>query len=330
MSTQVIETALKTLRAKNELKSKIATTIAEIPDAGYLGSLGMKVGDSRVRLASFINNNGGSEGAINPSRIADLAALKADFEQKFGEYNAVKEIDTRLRGELVALQQELAATPFFAGIEELLVINGELSTVKDGITALNAALNKQETVANDIFGADDLVAKRDELLADAALGLDVKEQLDSVQKKLAAAEKQAEKGADAEQAAIVLKRRLLVSIEKYTELMEARKLAMAGLLREQGSIFLAEYQDIVASLATCVTRLFVVDALLNRHAPSDDTARFVSADMGRFKLPSLSSPGAEAVSIFPSQDIDIETAVEHEITRLNELTGGALFPPLGL
>lgn len=319
--TQVAnKTAVEALRYKKEIESRIKGLLSDLPDAGRLNSMGREVGDARIRLESLVKNNGGSETAIKPERKAEMGALKATLEQKQQAYNKERELDQRLRSELAALKEELAALPVVADVADLLAAKEELAAVDAEIATLTAALTEQGRLASSSSGADDLAAKRDELLADAALGKDVKKALAAVEEKLSAAEKQSEKGIDAEQAAIVLERRLAAVREKRAELLEAYKMAMAGFLSLQGAAIEAEYHDLVVELGKCVTRLFAIDELLNRHASPDHVARFVTYDLRCLKLPSVPIGGL----LFNAADVNPSAAADHEMQRLNELLGGVL------
>jgi hypothetical protein len=319
--TQVAnKTAVEALRHKNEIQRRINGLLSQLPDAWELTRKGAEVGDARTRLESLIWNNGGSEAAIKPARKAEMNNLKATLEQKQQASKDVHELDQRLRRELAALKEELAALPVSADVADLLAAKGDLAAVDAEIVTLTAALTEQVRLAGSSAGADDLAAKRDELLADAALGKDVKKALTAVEEKLAAAEKQSEKGIDAEQAAIVLERRLVTAREKRAELLEAYKMVMAGFLSEQGAAIEADYNALVAELGNCVTRLFAIDELLNRHASLEHAARFVTGDLRRLKLPSLTGSGL----LFVAADVIPSAAAALEVERLNVLTGSVV------
>lgn len=319
--TQVAnKTAVEALRHKKEIQGRINGLLSQLPDAWELNRKGVEAGDARTRLESLVRNNGGSEAAIKPGRKAEMNDLKATLEQKQQAFKDVRELDQRLRRELAALKEELAALPVVADVADLLAAKGELAAVDAEIVTLTAALTEQVRLASSSAGADDLAAKRDELLADAALGKDVKKALITIEEKLAAAEKQSGKGIDAEQAAIVLERRLVAAREKRAELLEAYKMAMAGFLSGQGAAIEAEYQTLAAELGKCVTRLFAIDELLNRHASLDHAARFVTGDLRRLKIPSLTGSGL----LFDATDVIPSAAAALEVECLNELTGSVI------
>lgn len=313
---------VEALRHKKKLESLRQELLSEIPDAGRLGSMKMAVGDASSRLESLIRNNGGSEATIKPSRREEMVHLKSDFEQKQQISVAAHKLDRRLRGDLEALNEELAALLLPTGIDALLSVVGEITAVKDEITSLNTALEKQKGLANSAGGADDLAAKRDELLADAALGKDVKKALADVQTRLVAAEGLAAKGIDAEQAALVLTGRLATARTRLVELTEAHKLAFAGLLSDRAAQIKDQYQTLATALIESMTSLFAIDALLDRYAPSDFAARFVTGDLRSLKLPLMTCTG----ELFFGHNIDSYSAAEDEMKRLNELTGGGILP----
>lgn len=269
--------ALELLRQRKELKLQITMKNADLPLESAFLLLARDIFEAHVRLITFIQSNGGNEGAIPPELEQKLLILKSDLEQKRQAGKDTLDRDKQLRIELTALNEELAALPTFPGIDKLLAINAELVKVKDEITALIAAQEETPPPVSGAVGAADLETGF----------IDVEKMLVS---------------------------RIATAWEKLAELVEAQELAMKELLNHEAAHNKDDFQVTLAeALTECGSNMLAIDALLDRFAPSRCPARFVTSMQHCLKSSKMSenSQAGPAETINMNRGLDIMEEKNH-------------------
>lgn len=279
-----VNNGLAAIRRKDELELEIRNLLDKMTLDSAVHSKGVASAEARSRLASFIQQNGGSDQAIPPGRQGELRRLQDDLAYKQREAKATTDLRENQTKQLASLREELAAILGNIQGDDLAPIDADLAMIANEIASLTAAIEEQEALASGVTGADGLAEKRDELLADAALGKDVKKQLAEVEEKLATAEKKVEKCLDAEQAVLVLSGRLDQAKERRAELLRLRTVALGNRLLQRGDVIEAEYLAKAQELGVLLERLIGIDELLQRQDADNQYEPFCIGGLRSLKL----------------------------------------------
>ena len=302
------------LAMKQDIDAKIGSVKASLEKFMNIPRLQQTVGDARARLNNLILTHGG-EAAVPAGRQGELAGLKAGLKDAQAALDGAVAQERTLREELAALKEQRAALNLCADAEEVISIQGQLAEVDAEIAKISAAIDAQSKGKTTGHAEPllDLEARRAELLADAAMGKDVKKGLAEIDKAMATAEKQIDGAMDKELAVTALETRLSDSWNRRAELAEVHKAAVAGYLVSRAALAAEEYREAAEELGACVARLVALDKLLDRLGAGEHAQRMTGYDLVMLTLPGVRGEAP----VFRTEDLDLPgvIATEAEIIR---------------
>jgi len=269
------------LQARVERKRSIQEKIADIrrelstPRIWGMAAKLMASGDARSRLASFINvQGGGSESGVSAARRSDLVTLKSNAEQTAREFKEVEAEKERLTAELEALQGELATLDCTAEVADIAAHQVEIDKAKEVVAALSKTIAEQQEIisGNQVAGPKDLQRRRQDILADKAMGKAdrdfatelqaVDEEISDLDKKAASAKRTV---ADAQHAMEGLSRKLTEAQAAVKALEDDHKEMVGFFLKTEATMVDLEYQALTLMLRDSYCQLSALSSILGQH-----------------------------------------------------------------
>jgi len=183
--TQSFEEALS---HREVVKSRIGSIEGQLCHAPNLNTLAMQVTNEAEGIKNYLRQHGGREENLPSNEKQTLAMYRQRYEAAEQQYKRAKEVQEPLQAGLAALHEELSTLNFSCSQQELLSIQEEIITVADDTEKIRRAIADQQSKVENAWGAvptmQEIVEKRQELLAHKEIGQDVDEELAIVENEL--------------------------------------------------------------------------------------------------------------------------------------------------
>jgi hypothetical protein len=185
------------IATEKAISERIAELTAEINSLGAVDQLNAAALDAISRADNFLRVRGGGEKEIVGRDREELRTLKVNAETAKTAALTAREADVRLRNELADLRGKLEDLTYSASLQEVLNHQGRISAAKQEISQLEKAIAGQEAVIRNNVGPNlaPLYRRRQDLLADQALGQSVDQELSLVNESIVVKEGEAEQAA---------------------------------------------------------------------------------------------------------------------------------------
>lgn len=272
--------------------------LSNIPELARLSS------DAKGRLDSFIRTNGATDSSLSPQKLATLRELKESAERAQAKVAAATGKEKTLRNELAALQEGLEGLDCTARLDEVLQHQAKILEAEGSVATLVAAIADQESLIqqNGPPPSGDLNQKRQQLLADMALGSNVTTELEQVDRELQLVQEQAQAAEirrnEAKQVIAGLNQRLTEAKTLLESLHVTGKSIHYRYLRGEAEAAGAEYVRAASELIKTVQRLYALDELMKAFP---ENGRF-SLLQGRSKAVMLPTFALKAIPASPGAD----------------------------
>lgn len=315
------------IEKKRTLQREIKDIQAQFSLARILGlhGLGAASSDARVRLQSFVHQYGnGSEARVPETRKSELATLKSNAERALQEFNNLNEEKQGLTAKLEALNGELMTLDCSADIKDITAQQGKIDEATKEVAALTKTIEEQQAIiaSHQCARPKELYRKRQDLLAEKAIGKDVTEELQAIDKEIAAKEKKMNSAATAiDEASHTVEglTRKLQEVKRQAESLENDKKEMIVFyLRTEAALAELDYQAIALTLGDSYARLYALDSIICQMEGSAEKS-FVSGAARKFNIP-VFGPNAEAGGmVFDAVSSDRAEFIREEKARLESL-----------
>jgi chromosome segregation ATPase len=312
---------------KRDLLQKIAAIKEEFstPRILALSTKQAASADAYTRLHSFILQYGkGVEAGVPQKARGELETLKSNADRLLKEFNEIKEEKQRLANELEHLQAELMGLDCSADITEIAAQQRKIDKATETVRALTKTIEEQRAVINDNQCAPpkDLYLKRQDLLAEMAIGKDVQKEIQSIDKEiddkegeLTSAKKRMN---DATHTVEGLTRKLAEANSLVDALENDKKEMVIFFLKIEADKAELEYQAIAQDLADIYGRLYALDSMICQLASNRERS-FAGGNASRFSIPAF-GPNSEGHDwLFNANTRDAPAMLAKEKSRLSDL-----------
>ncbi|GFO61176.1 hypothetical protein GMST_35010 [Geomonas silvestris] len=272
--------ALERIASEQAMRQRIAAITQELNQVGDVQALKIKAADARTRLESFIHRRGGIEQDITGRDGEDLKALKENLQESSAAAMSAAELEGRLRAELSDLQTRLNAFTFSASLAEVKDHQMMVASSTIRVNALEKAIQEQSQMISQNSGPnlEEISQRRESLLADAAMGIDVAEQLGEVEREIQLQEMDrslcSKRVADADQCIKGLSLKLESEKATLTDLKQTGQALLLHFLKAEAESAGAEFVKAGQELKEGYMRLLGLDALINKLAPGQKVLGF--------------------------------------------------------
>jgi len=283
-----VEKKLALKKMINEIKTTLSSPrLFNLSSKQYAGS------DAVRRLESFIHLNGnGREDKIPERKRDELVTLKDEAAKKKKEYQDLYEEKQRLEKTLAALEEELRQFELSAEAADIIGQQKKIDSLKDEISSFEKAIAEQQLIISDnqVAKPVDLHRQREELLADSSLGVDVAEQLQTVEQKISGKQKEMESAqelcAAAKNTIQGLSRKIDEGKSKIEILERDKEEMIIAFLKSEMRGAEIEYQIHAEALIDSYRRLYALDSLLTR-IPDESGVSVFSGEARRIQVPNV-------------------------------------------
>lgn len=271
----------ETFKRRKKIQARINGILREISLIGPLQSLAAASGEEYSRIKSFIQQNGGSEADLPANKIGTLNLYKERHEAASSKYKAAKEKNESLRAELAELEKDLSGLSCDCSQKELLEIQEAAAAAQAETVKIKQAIADQKKLiaqaAAGIPSIQHLLQRREDLLAQKAIGKQVdgdlatiEEQIERESKVVEEAESKAKSVASIANQTIVGLTRSLENIEKEAARLSEKILpnAFSGYLLSRAELVGAEYLRAAQELFGKYNQLIALGRLLKETAPA--------------------------------------------------------------
>lgn len=234
-----------------------------------------------------------------------------------------------------SLEQLIAEADAGADVDEVIAHQNALAAARDEVERLQALISEQEESLDSLtLDADErldaLQERREEVLADIALGEDNQDELKSLDKEIESiigdtdgSQREAlEKYRHASQTVSGLKVRLQRQEEKLAELEAMSEGVIEQFLLDQGNKLASGFAKHAKQLIESFVRLKAIDELLMEKG-GRNAMTYVPGDWYRTFIPAIGSAGADAP--FIAESANYAEQVHREIERFRNMGLSGLF-----
>lgn len=176
-----------TLARREAIRERIDTITKQLGRAPNLSLLASQASQEMARIRNSLERHGREDHMSNQQQ-QDLALYRQRHATADRIYQEAKAFQEPLRAELAELQAELAGFDCSCSLRELLGIQEELATVEGETERIRQAIADQEGKKVSAWEAvptiDELIEKRQELLAQQEIGQEIKAELATVEQEL--------------------------------------------------------------------------------------------------------------------------------------------------
>lgn len=305
---------MMTFEKRFEQRESLASQIAEVRAA-----LEKNEGMSPVLRPRAIDSNT----LIKDTGVASGHQMEVTVGQMPDDtdFQSVQHLAADLRCKWVELQNRCSAVDLSATAAEVVALQQRVTDADAELSRLKAIIDEQQAPSGqEVTSLIALENRRAELLADAALGKDIKTELAHIEKELTAASKKINAEVDRELTLSVLNGRLTACQEQRDHLAKVHKYAVAGYLGTNALLAAEKYHDCAEELGVCISRLLALYILMSRFAPKDLDPSFgiIGRDLMDVELPGLAGDTDVA---FRARKVDLDVVADREVETLKKEHG---------
>ena len=313
------------------IRRRIDSILMELsaPGLSNIAGLKIKAGELRSRLDHHLRTYGPDGEKLSVREAAVRRDMREEFERANNARKKAEKQEAALKAELDALKVELERSSLDCSADSYSALSVKAQESIDRIVSLEKilaerqedlqALQKQESPLAE------LKVQRQELLANIAMGLAEKKDVDAIDAKIREAQSAENHRAveieDIKQAMAGLQSRIDAAQTQLQEQQGYLADAVSFVLFGRAVSLEAEYSDAAAKVGRTLEKIEAVRSLLDRHAPDSFPGRFIVDGIYQFSVPKVVLPGFPEDQKHPLnfQGLDIHQGIVSEQERLAAL-----------